>query len=424
MIVLAVVLVVLLAIGVPIGFAFGLSGAAALWWTGMAQLNVVAKMFAGLDSFVLLAAPFYILAGELMTRGGISERLIHLSQIIVGRLRGGTAYAAVVSAILFSGISGTAIADMAALGQIFINGMPREGYSRAFAAALVTAGSVIGPIIPPSVIMVLYAAVADVSVLKLFVGGIVPGLVLGLSIAAVIFVKAMRGELPRSEVTVSRAEAPGVIRDGLLVLSLPAFIIFGTLSGVFTPTEAGGIAALYALFLSVVVFRQMTARDLVISLRNAARLTAALFILIAAVEVVNYVLIMEGIAEWTGQLAGLFKAQPTLFLLVCVVAFLIIGLALDAGPALLLLAPFLLPISREMGIDDIHFSMVMIVSCTLGLISPPVGVCLFVACKIGNITQRQLWKELWPFFTAECVVVLLLVFFPVLSTGLVSLLFK
>jgi len=424
MTVLAVVLTVLLAIGVPIGFAFALSGSAALWWLGMPQLSVVSKMFAGLDSFVLLAAPFYILAGELMTRGGISDRLIQLSMIVVGKVRGGTAYAAVVAAVLFSGISGTAIADMAALGQIFINGMPREGYSRAYAAALITAGSVIGPIIPPSVIMVLYAAVADVSVLKLFMGGVVPGLLLGASLAACIFLKGMKGELPRSNVEIPKGDMPKVIREGLLVLSLPGFIVFGTLSGVFTPTEAGGIAVIYALLLSVFFFRQMDMASLFISLRNAARLTAALFILIAAVEVVNFVLIMDGIAEYTGQLAGIFAGRPYLFLIVCVIAFLIIGLALDAGPALLLLAPFLLPISRQMGIDDIHFSMVMIVSCTLGLISPPVGVCLFVACKIGNITQRQLWKELWPFFTAECVVVLLMVFFPVLSTGLVSLLFN
>src|SRR6185436_16276437 len=176
MMTVAIALTLLLAIGLPIGFAFGLAAAIALWATNEPLLNVVSKMFGGLDSFVLMAAPFYIVAGELMNRGGISERLIRLSQILVGRVRGGTAYAAVIAAIMFSGISGTAVADIAALGQIFINGMPKEGYSKTFAAALVTAASVIGPIIPPSVIMVLYAAVADISVLNLFLGGIVPGI--------------------------------------------------------------------------------------------------------------------------------------------------------------------------------------------------------------------------------------------------------
>ena len=354
---LAIALSILLLGGLPIAFSFGLAA------------------IVGLDSFVLLAAPFYIVAGELMNRGGISDRLIQLSTMLVGKIRGGTAYATILASVLFAGISGTAIADIAALGQIFINSMPKEGYSKPFAAALVTAGSIIGPIIPPSVIMVLYAAVADVSVLRLFLGGVVPGLLLGLACAAVVFVKGMRGGLPRSTMMVSAAQRPRAPREGFLVLTLPGFIIFGTLSGVFTPTEAGGIAVVYAIFLGVFVFRHL-------------------------------------------DLLGLFRDRPTLFLLSCVVAFLVIGLALDAGPALLLLAPILLPLSRQMGIDDIHFSMVMIVSTTLGLISPPVGVCLFVACKIGEMSLRMLWSELKYFFYAEIGVIVLLVFFPVLSTAL------
>ena len=397
---LAIALSILLLGGLPIAFSFGLAA------------------IVGLDSFVLLAAPFYIVAGELMNRGGISDRLIQLSTMLVGKIRGGTAYATILASVLFAGISGTAIADIAALGQIFINSMPKEGYSKPFAAALVTAGSIIGPIIPPSVIMVLYAAVADVSVLRLFLGGVVPGLLLGLACAAVVFVKGMRGGLPRSTMMVSAAQRPRALREGLLVLTLPGFIIFGTLSGVFTPTEAGGIAVVCAIFLGTFVFRHLDLRGLVLAFRAAARLTAALFLLIATVEIVNFVLILGGIEDWTRDLLGLFRDRPTLFLLSCVVAFLVIGPALDAGPALLLLAPILLPLSRQMGIDDIHFSMVMIVSTTLGLISPPVGVCLFVACKIGEMSLRMLWSELKYFFYAEIGVIVLLVFFPVLSTAL------
>ena len=419
---LSIALAILLLGGLPIAFSFGLAAIVGLWFEQLPFLNLVSRMFAGLDSFVLLAAPFYIVAGELMNRGGISDRLIQLSTMLVGRIRGGTAYAAIVASVLFAGISGTAIADIAALGQIFINSMPKEGYSKAFAAALVTAGSIIGPIIPPSVIMVLYAAVADVSVLRLFLGGVVPGLLLGLACGAIVFVKGLRGELPRSAMVVPKADRPRALRDGLLVLTLPGFIVFGTLSGVFTPTEAGGIAVVYALFLSTVVFRHLDLAGLFAAFRAAARLTAGLFLLIATVEVVNYVLILGGIEDWTRDLVSVFKAYPTLFLVTCVVAFLVIGLALDAGPALLLLAPILLPISRQMGIDDIHFSMVMIVSTTLGLISPPVGICLFVACRIGNMTLGTLWSELRWFFYAEIGVILLLCFFPVLSTGLPNLL--
>ncbi len=413
-----ILLTATLFVGMPVAFAFGLSSIFALLYDGYGLLNVPSRMFAGLDSFVLLAAPFYILAGEIMNRGGISERLIELSRILVGRIKGGTAYAAIVAAVLFSGISGTAVADIAALGHIFINAMPKEGYSKAFAAALITAASVIGPIIPPSVIMVLYAAVADISVLNLFLAGVVPGLLLGVACGGVVFWKGIRGELPVSQLDVPRERYGSIAREGAIVLSLPGFIVFGTTSGVFTPTEAGGIAVIYAIILSTFVFRSLDRKGAMLALRNAARLTASLFLLIATVEIVNYVLIMAGIGEWTAGLAIAFADSPNLFMIVCVIVFLLIGLALDAGPALLLLAPFLLPVTRQMGIDDIHFSMVMIVCCTLGLISPPVGICLFVACKIGNLTLRQLWHELRWFFYAQIVAIFVMVYFPILSTGL------
>ena len=421
MMAVALALVVLLVAGLPISYSFALAGSFALWYTGEQQLSVIGRMFSGLDSFVLMAAPFYVFAGELMNRGGISERLINLARVLVGRVRGGTAYASIVASVMFSGISGTAVADIAALGNIFINGMHKEGYTKSFAAAVCVASAVIGPIIPPSVIMVLYAAVADVSVLRLFLAGIVPGLLLGVSCAAIVYWRGRKGDLPVATITVTRAEVPKLIRDGFLVLSLPAFIVLGTLSGAFTPTEAGGIAVVYAAFLGTFVFRHLDFAGFMHAARSSARLTAGLFLLIAAVEVVNYVLILAGIAEGTGAVLSVFKEYPKTFLLVCVFAFLVIGLALDSGPALLLLAPVLLPITRSMGIDDMHFSMVMIVSVTLGLISPPVGIVLFVACKIGNISMRALWSDLALFFYAEIAVIVLLVYFPILSTGLPSL---
>lgn len=422
MIAIAIALTVLLVAGLPVAYSFALAGSFALWYGGEQQLNVISRMFSGLDTFVLMAAPFYIFAGELMNRGGISERLIHLAQIMVGRIRGGTAYAAILASVMFSGISGTAVADIAALGNIFINGMAKEGYSKSFAAAVTVAASVIGPIIPPSVIMVLYAAVANISVLDLFIGGIVPGLLLGVACSLVVFWRGRRGDMPISTIVVKKAEVPRLVRDGLLVLSLPGFIVLGTMSGAFTPTEAGGIAVVYAAFLGTFVFKSLTFPGFMKAARSSARLTAGLFLLIAAVEVVNYVLILAGVGEGTAVIVSFFKEYPNTFLLVCVVAFLVIGLALDAGPALLLLAPVLLPITRSMGIDDIHFSMVMIVSVTLGLISPPVGICLFVACKIGNITMRMLWSELALFFYAEIAVIVVMVYFPVLSNGLPRLL--
>ena len=305
MTVIAISLAALLVLGVPIAFAFGLSAVIALLWTASPLLNVASKMFASVDSFVLLAAPFYIVAGELINRGGISDRLIQLSILLSARSAAAPRMPRSFGH-LFSGISGTAVADMAALGQMFINGMPREGYSSPFAAALITAASVIGPIIPPSVIMVLYAAVADVSVLNLFIAGFVPGLLLAASLAAVVFYKGVRGQLPVVESRIEIGNRSRVLRDGLLVASLPGFIIFGTLSGVFTPTEAGGIAVIYAIFLGVFVFRHLDLNGIITAMRNAARLTAALFLMIAAVEIANYVLILEGVEQATANLVSVF----------------------------------------------------------------------------------------------------------------------
>ncbi|MEZ5905264.1 MAG: TRAP transporter large permease [Geminicoccaceae bacterium] len=407
--------------GLPIAFAFGLSAMAGLYVEDLSFLNVASRMFAGLDSFVLLAAPFYILVGEVMVRARLADRLIMLSTLIVGRVRGGTAYANIVASILFAGISGTAIADIASLGRVFINAMPKEGYSRAFAAALTVASAIIGPIIPPSVIMVIYAAVAQISVLTLFLAAIVPGLLLGLSCAVVVFAKSLRGELPQSAMAVPAGERLPAARDGLVVMTLPAFILLGTVSGVFTPTEAGGIAVVLAILLGAVVFRELGLLDILQAFRAAARLTAALLLVLATVLIVNYVLILGGVQGITRDLLVHVSDYPFVFLLVCATFFVVVGLVLDAGPALLLLAPLLLPITRQMGIDDNQFSMVMLIAVTMGLITPPVGVCLFVTCRIGNLTMGEIWRELRWFFLAEIGVLVLLCLFPVLSTGLPAL---
>ena len=422
MIPVAITLAVLMLVGIPIAFVFGMAGVAGLLSERFDLINLPQRMFFGVDQFVLMAAPFYILAGDLMNRGGITDRLIHLSIILVGRIRGGTAYATVISSILFAGISGTAIADMAALGKVFIRGMPKEGYTKEFAAAVTCAGSIIGPIIPPSVIMVLYASMVNISPLPLFLGGVVPGLLLGGACALIVAFKGRGGRLPRSSVTVERAAVPRLVIDGILVASLPAMIVGGTMSGAFTATEAGGIAVAYAALIGAYVFKDLTWQSLMESLQGAARMTASVFFLIACANIVTYIMVLGGIAEWTANLVNVFKGQPQLFLVACIIAFLIIGCFLDAGAALLIGAPFLLPIARGMGIDDTHFSIIMIVAVTLGLITPPVGLCLFVACKIADTTMGKLLKEMWPFIVAEIAVVFVLVFFPVLTTGLPKLL--
>jgi len=411
---LSVALAILLLGGLPIAFSFGLAAVIGLWFEGLPFLNLASRMFAGLDSFVLLAAPFYIVCGELMNRGGISERLIRFSTLIVGRIRGGTAYAAIVASVLFAGISGTAIADIAALGQIFINSMPKEGYSKAFAAALVTAGSIIGPIIPPSVIMVLYAAVAEVSVLRLFLGGIVPGLLLGLACGAVVFVKGLRGELPRSSMVVPRPERPKAFRDGLLVLTLPGFIVFGTLSGVFTPTEAGVVAAVIALAIGGLIHREIGPAQIYAAMLSAAKTSAIVMFLIAAALVSAWLITIANVPAELGRLLEPLIGAPRLLMAAMMAVVALAGTALDFVPTVLILTPILMPLVRLAGIDPVYFGVLFIINNAIGLITPPVGVVLNVVCGVARVSMDDAVRGSWPFVLALFAVLALLVLFPAL----------
>lgn len=418
MIYLGIAFIILLVIGVPIAFALGLAGMLSIVEKGFPLVSVPTRMFTGIDSFILLSAPFYILAGEVMNRGGVTDRLIRFAQLITTGLRGGTAYANTLASIVFAGISGTAIADTAALGQVFIKGMPKEGYTREFSAAVTVASSMIGPIIPPSVIMVIFAAVSRVSVIDLFLAGVVPGLLLGVAVAVVIFIKGRGGELPVSRVRVDRGEVPRMALDTALVVSLPLLIVIGTLSGTFTPTEAGGVAVVYAILLGFFVFRHLDLRGLWSALSESARTTSSLFLIIAAATVVSYVLALSGITKFTGNLANIFEGQPTLFMLAVMVGLLAVGCFLEPGAAIVLFVPLLFPVANSMGIDPLQFSMLAVLTLSMGLITPPVGVCLFVACKIGNMPISQLIRALAPFFLAEVCVIILLIIFPGLSSWL------
>jgi tripartite ATP-independent transporter DctM subunit len=421
MIAVAIAFLVFLVLGVPIAFALGLVGVVGILDRGFALVSVPSRMFTGIDSFILLSAPFYILAGEVMNRGGVTDRLIRFAQLVTRGLRGGTAYANTVASIIFAGISGTAIADTAALGQVFIKGMPKEGYSKEFAAAVTAAGSMIGPIIPPSVIMVIFAAVSRVSVIDLFMAGVVPGFLLAVAVAAVIFVKGRGGRLPTSSISVARAEIPRRALDTLLVVSLPVLIVVGTLSGAFTATEAGGVAAVYAMLLGLLVFRHLDLGGLWSALVVSARTTSSLFLIIAAATVVSYVLALSGVNQLAAGFADVFAGDPTLFMLAVMGLLLVVGCFLEPGAAIVVLVPLLFPVARTMGIDPLQFAMLMVLTLTLGLITPPVGVCLFVACRIGEMPISALVKALVPFFVAQLGVVILIILFPSLSSWLPGL---
>lgn len=418
MITLAAGFTIFLAIGAPIAVAILIASALGLVAMDFPLRAIPSRMFAGIDSFVLLAAPFYILAGELMSRSGITERLIALSMLITRTIRAGTAYAAVATSVMFSGISGTAVGDAAALGQIFIRQMRREGYRTEDAAGLIAAASILGPVIPPSVIMVIYASISRVSVIDLFVAGLVPGLLIAVALCVVIWLKARGGALPKPQVALQDRPLWRTLLDGLLVLSLPLVIIRGAVSGVFTTTEAGGIAVVYALFLGVVVFRTLRLRDIWESLKVAGAISASIYLILATSEVLSYAFTLAGLNAWIRGVGVTFVGQPELFMLAIVAFFLVVGTFLEPGPALILFVPMLLPVVNIIGIDPIQFAMVVVVVLNLGLITPPVGVVMFVVGRIARLDMWQLFRGIWPFLLAQAVVVLLLCLFPALSTWL------
>lgn len=422
MIALSSAFLIFLAIGAPIAVAIALASAIGLVVLDFPLRGIPARMFAGIDSFLLIAAPFYILTGELMGRSGITERLIRLSMLVTQFARAGTAYAVVVTSTLFSGISGTAVGDAAALGQIFIREMRKEGYSTRYSAGLIAAASILGPIIPPSVIMVIYGAIARVSIIDLFVAGLVPGLMIGAALSATIWLQARRGDLPKPEFKLGGDSLWRVVGDGLLVLSLPVVIIRGAVTGIFTTTEAGGIAVVYAIFLGMVVFRSLTLRGLWESLKVTGAITASIYLILATSEVMSYAFTLAGFDAVVRGFVELFAGQPTLFLFAIVAVLLLVGTFLEPGPAVILIIPLLLPAVRTLGIDEIQFAIVALLTLNIGLITPPVGVVMFVVGRIAGLDIWELFRGIWPFFLAEAVVIVLLCLFPVLSSGLPHLL--
>ena len=422
MIVVALVGLALLFDGVPVAFALGLAGLVGVWIVDIPFAIVATRLFTGVDSFVFLAVPFYILAAEIMNQGGITTRLIAIASGATRWLRGGTAYANVGASVMFAGISGSAVADAAALGRVFMEEMPKEGYTPPYAAAVTAASSIIGPIIPPSGLAILIAAVSGLSVIDLFLAGVVPGLLLGAACCTIIAVDAWRGRLPKP-LARSIGESPWRMAiEGLAVVTLPLIIIGGMLAGAYTATEGGGIAVAYAIFLAVVVFRRLDAKGLWRAFMSAARISATIYLLVAAATILSYALNLLGISGWVRGAAMLFEGQPIAFLFAIMVLMLVLGTFLDIGAAILIFIPLIMPAAYALGIDPLQMSMVVTLSLAIGLLTPPVGVVLFVMMRVGSIGMLPLLRALVPFLLAEVAAVMLLCLVPELSTWLPNLL--
>jgi tripartite ATP-independent transporter DctM subunit len=424
-VVLLLVFAVLLAAGVPIAFTLGLAAFAALAVSldpGSASTVLAQRLATGLDSFALLAIPFFILSGNLMNRGGIAARLVDLAKVVVGRLPGGLAYVNVLANMLFGAVSGSAAASAAANGGFMAPLMKREGYDRDFGAAVNISSAVTGLLIPPSNVMVVYSlASGGVSIAALFVAGYVPGILLGLVLMVVGGVIAQRRGYPVGE-RIGAAQAWRILRAALPCLALVFVVMGGIILGWFTPTEASAVAVLYTFILAVLVYREVKWRDLPRLVTDSAATTAVVLLLIGASMGLSWVMSSANLPQAvTSLLLGLTEDKLMLLLLINLL-LLFVGTFMDMTPAVLIFTPILLPVVQKFGMDPIHFGLMLIFNLCIGLCTPPVGSVLFVGCSVARTTLRNVLRPLLPFFAAMVIVLLLVTYVPALSLWLPSVL--
>ena len=411
-----------LAIGVPIALALGLACTAYLLITGNGDLlrAFPQHMVSGVDNFILLTIPMFLLAGNLMNAGGITQRLVDCARAVVGHVRGGLALVNVVASMFFSGISGAATADSSALGTVLIPAMVKEGYDRAYAAAITAVSSVIGPIIPPSIAMIIYGVLSGTSIAKLFIAGIVPGLLLGFGLMGYAYIAARRHGHPVSE----RVPLPQkFVATGRAIpaLMLPVIILGGILSGVFSPTESAAVAVIYALLVSSFLYRTLSRADLWRTLNDTAILTAGIMLIVAVAKMVSFVLGFDNIpAKVAAGMLGI-SDNPIVLLLMVNLFLLILGLFLEPLAAMIMTMPVLLEVAKLLELDLVHLGMIVVLNLVIGLATPPVGLCLFIVCAIGRVPLESVARASLPML-AICIAVLLLVtFVPQLTLFLPSL---
>ena len=409
-----------LAVGVPVAFALGLSTVTALLISGSFPMLVLLKeTFTGIDSFPLMAVPFFILAAELMSGGSLTDVLLRFAGQFVGHRRGGLGYTNVVALTFFSGISGSALADAAGPGSMMIKMMDKAGYDKSYAAALTAATAIVGPIIPPSIIMIIYALADDnVSVGALFVAGLLPGLLIAVAMCIVNWYISKQRNYRGDGEHPTRAEILRTTWRALPAILLPVLILGGMRAGWFTPTEASVVAVFYALVCGKYVYGTLQWKAVPDILWRSALLTASVLIIIAMSASFAWVLTIEGVPQAVaGWISGM-QLSPWLFLIVINIFLLLFGIFIEPLPGVMVLVPILAPVAAKVGIDPTHFAMVVIFNLTLGMITPPVGGLLFVTSNVSRVPLNHLVRELKPFLWAHGVVLLILTFVPALSTWL------
>jgi tripartite ATP-independent transporter DctM subunit len=413
----------LLFLGVPIAFAMGLSTLLILLWRGdPAMLLVVPQnMVTGVDIYVLVAVPFFILAGDIMGEAGFTRQLVGVANTLVGHLRGGLAHVVVVAEIFLSGITGSAVADTAAIGRILIPSMKEEGYDVDFAAAVTAAAGILGPIIPPSIVMVVYAAVMQTSVAALFAAGIVPGLIMAMGLMAVSYsISKRRGYSVRGQ-RASGTEVLGAAKKAVIPLMMPVIILVGILGGVFTPTEAAAVAVAYGL---IVGFsgRWLHWRSLGKVFSGTIVTSAMIMLIIACARLMGWMLVIENIPQRTGEFLLALTTNWYMYLLIVNLFLFVVGMFMDPGVAIIVLGPILEPVAVKLGVHPLHFAIVMVTNLAIAQLTPPVGYVLYVASSVAKISLDRLVRAVWPFILVEAAVCFLITYVPILPMSVPMLL--
>ena len=401
-----------MALGIPIAFSLLICGAALMWHLDLFDAQILAQnLINGADSFPLLAVPFFMLAGELMNAGGLSRRIVQFAMALVGHIPGGLGYVAIVAAVIMAALSGSAVADAAALGALLLPMMVAAGHDRARSAGLISAASIIAPVIPPSIGFVIFGVAANVSISKLFLAGIFPGVLLAVSLWGTWWWIARRERVapaPRK----TRTEVLQALRQATWALVLPVIVVFGLKFGIFTPTEAAVVAAVYALLVSTLVYREIGLRDLRRLFISAGKTSAVVMFLVAAAMVSAWLITVAQLPAQVVVLLQPLLDNPRVLMLAIMVLVMVVGTALDMTPTILLLTPVLMPVVKAAGIDPVYFGVLFIINNAIGLITPPVGTVLNTVAGVGGIKMDEVTRGVMPFMVAQFVVMFLMVAFP------------
>jgi tripartite ATP-independent transporter DctM subunit len=423
MILLFGALAVLLLLGMPVFAALGLASLLYLFVHGIQPLIAVQQMFDGIDKFPLLAVPFFILAGNLMNAAEITDRLFAFARSLVGHLRGGLGHVNIVASVIFSGMSGTAVADAGGLGTVELKAMRDQGYDIGFAVGITASSSTIGPIIPPSLAMIVYGLMANASVGQLFVAGIVPGLLMALALHALVWTIAVRRNYPR-EPRATWTQVLASLRASALALLTPVIIVGGIVGGIVTPTEAAIVAVLYALAVGALAYRSLTVEKLLAVLLESFETTAVIMIMVAASVLFGWILVRENVALQFSQSMLALASEPWQALLILNLLLLIAGMIMETIAVILILTPIVLPVLEAFAIDPVQFGVIMVLNLMIGLMTPPIGLLLFVMARLGQLDLLATTRACLPFMLPLFVVLLLISLFPPLTLFLPALVYR